>query len=186
MYSGSLGEKATGSGNVTVGGSGAQWTDSGSLTVGGSGQGTLEVQSGGKVSDTSGKLGEALNSQGTVNVDGGTWNNSGSLTVADSGSGTITITSKGYVTDTGGKIGENVGSNGLVTVQGTGSKTSTPTWYNNGSLKVGVKRHFVCKRKPIGRGDENSNDIPWSGPRKRGSDKLRFRPPSPPWLVSCV
>src|SRR5487761_1210939 len=49
-----------------------------------------------------------------------------------------------------------------------------------------VKRHFVCKPMPTERGDENSNDIPWSGPRKRGSDKLRFRPPSLPWLVSCV
>lgn len=37
-----------------------------------------------------------------------------------------------------------------------------------------VKRHFVCKRTPIDRGDENSSDIPWSGPRKLGSDRLRF------------
>ena len=49
-----------------------------------------------------------------------------------------------------------------------------------------VKRHFVCKPKPIERGDENSNDIPWSGPRKPDSDRLRFPLPSLPWLASFV
>lgn len=47
-----------------------------------------------------------------------------------------------------------------------------------------VKRHFVCKRKPIGRGDESSSCIPSSEPHKPGSDRLRFRRRSLPWLWS--
>ncbi len=49
-----------------------------------------------------------------------------------------------------------------------------------------VKRHFVCKRKPIERGDESSSDTPWSGPDKPGSDTWRFLRPSLPWLLFFV
>ncbi len=37
---------------------------------------------------------------------------------------------------------------------------------------VGVKRHFVCKLRPTGRGDENSNDTPSSGPHRPDIDTL--------------
>ena len=38
-----------------------------------------------------------------------------------------------------------------------------------------VKRHFVCKRLTIGRGDENSNGTPWSAKRTLNSDRLKSR-----------
>jgi hypothetical protein len=50
----------------------------------------------------------------------------------------------------------------------------------------GVKRHFVCKPMPTERGDESSNDTPWSGPRKPGSGRWRFLPPSLPSPGSFV
>ena len=47
--------------------------------------------------------------------------------------------------------------------------------------RMGVKRHFVCKRWTIERADESSIETPWFGTRRLNIGTSRFLLPSLPW-----
>jgi outer membrane autotransporter protein len=111
------------------------WNIGGNLNVGYSGSGTLNITSGGTVSNTAAYLGYNAGSTGTVTVDGSasTWTNSGGLLVGVYGTATLDIQNSGTVSNTIGYIGRYSGSSGTVTVDGSGS-----TWTNSSSLVVGL------------------------------------------------
>jgi T5SS/PEP-CTERM-associated repeat protein len=92
------------SGSATVDGVGSRWNNSRNLDVGVEGTGSLVVQNGGTVSNTTGALGWFSGSSGSATVDGAgsSWNNSGSLyvgggTVAAGGTGSLTAQNGGAV-----------------------------------------------------------------------------------------
>ncbi len=125
-----------GVGTVTVTGTGSTWTNSSDLIVGVSGQGTLHVEAGGQVSNSStGSIGDQGGSVGTVTVNGAgsTWTNSSELRVGNGGQGTLNIEAGGQVSNVGvGLVGFVGGSSSTATVTGTGS-----AWTNSSSLFVG-------------------------------------------------
>jgi len=119
-----------GTGTLTLTGStNIASTGSDSLTVD---EGTVDIMSGGSVSDDIGYVGYNAGSSGTVTVSGSgsTWTNSAgssvgdgvSLYIGNSGTGALLITNGGDVSATDGAIlGNNAGSAGTVTVSGTRS-----------------------------------------------------------------
>ncbi|MGY2051661.1 autotransporter domain-containing protein [Methylobacterium sp. JK268] len=126
-------------GTATVTGQGSTWTNSGNLTVGGdNGSGTLVIQDGGIVTNTTGYLGDNNHtgqvSTGTATVtgQGSTWTNTSDLFVGRHGTGALTIQNGGVVKNARGIIGGDVVAAGTVTVTGQGS-----TWFNSDELNVG-------------------------------------------------
>ena len=124
-------------GDVAPGGTGTQpdpWNVGESLAVGNSDTGTLNIESGGEVSNTTGLLGLQSGSTGsaTVSGTGSTWTNSSWLSVGFMGSGTLNVESGGEVFSTEGLLGLQTGSTGMATVSGTSSK-----WTNSDSLYIG-------------------------------------------------
>jgi T5SS/PEP-CTERM-associated repeat protein len=117
-----------------VTGDGSQWNNSDSLSVGESGMGTLNVEAGGVVSNTTGSLGFNIGASGTATVtgSGSQWNNSSSLVVGLSGTGTLNVADGGIVSNTFSVIGNFSGSTGTATVTGGGSE-----WNNSINLVVG-------------------------------------------------
>ncbi len=125
-------------GTVTVTGSGSTWTNSGQFFVGyeGTATGTLNITSGGLVTNTTGVVGcyadtAGVLGTGTVNVDAATWTNNGNLQVGNSGVGTVNISTGGSVTSYDGYVGNYVGSTGTMTVD------TDATWTNSTDLYVG-------------------------------------------------
>ena len=84
-------------------GAGATWTNSGNLFVGRNATGTLNIASGGTVSNVFGHVGGcagcSTSAFGTVTVNGAgaTWTNSAALIVGNSGTGQVTISGGGQV-----------------------------------------------------------------------------------------
>jgi T5SS/PEP-CTERM-associated repeat protein len=81
---------------VNGGGGGTQpspWVIGGNLTVGEASIGTLSIEAGGTVNDTSAFLGDLTGSNGTATVTGAgsTWTHSTHLRVGNSGTGALTI-----------------------------------------------------------------------------------------------
>ena len=99
-------------------------------TVGFTGTGSLAIEGGGGVFNSTGYVGLVAGSTGTVNVDGGTWTNSGSLYVTFWGEGGLTIVGGGSVSNGNGYVAYGSGSTGTVTVDGG-------TWTNADDLDVG-------------------------------------------------
>jgi T5SS/PEP-CTERM-associated repeat protein/autotransporter-associated beta strand protein len=121
--------------NATVTGTGSQWNVQGDLGIGiTAGNSTLNIQSGGIVTNINGFIGRSSGSTGTVTVDGSgsAWVNSSLLFIGDVGSGILTIQNGATVSNTNGYIAYNAFSSGTVTVTGAGS-----TWTNTGELTVG-------------------------------------------------
>ena len=110
------------------------WSSSTDLNVGVSGSGTLSINAGGTVNDSSGYLGIYSGAAGTATISGAgsTWTNSATLYVGFSGSGTVNVTNAGALSTYEGQIGYNSNSMGTVTIQENGS-----TWTNTGDLIVG-------------------------------------------------
>ena len=143
---------------VTVDGTGSSWTNASGLYLGLLGSGTLTIQNGGGVSNSTAFLGYYAGGTGTATVDGpgSSWTDSGSLfvgcyglggvTIQSSGgvsiakglhvgefnSGTLTVQSGGTVSNTEGWIGKWINGSGTVTVDGAGS-----SWTNSESLTIG-------------------------------------------------
>ena len=133
-WRGCLGYDGSGSGEVTVSGTGSTWTNTSYLYVGNSGTGTLSITNGGAVSNTTGYLGYYMSGSGEVTVSGigSTWTNSEYLRVGEMGAGVLSITDGGAVSSANGYLGLNNSSSGEVTVSGDGSN-----WTNSGDLCVG-------------------------------------------------
>jgi T5SS/PEP-CTERM-associated repeat protein len=103
------------------------WIIDGNLVVGFDGNGTLEITTGGIVSNNVGYIGRVAGSNGLVTVSGAgsQWNNASSLYVGDNGKGTLNITAGGFVSNAESAIiGIYAGRTGVVTVSGAGSQ-----WY---------------------------------------------------------
>jgi T5SS/PEP-CTERM-associated repeat protein len=94
------GNASTCSGTATVTGVGSQWTNSDSFFVGYTHGGTLTIEAGGQVSNTTGYLGRDSDSTGTAAVTGvsSKWTSDGYLYVGYDGSGSLTISGGGLVT----------------------------------------------------------------------------------------
>ncbi len=130
-----IGSGSNSEGTVTVSGSGSSWVNTAALTVGGSEAiGTLTVENGGIVSNTTGTIGSLPGSKGTVTVggSGSSWVNSEHLTIGNSGTAALTIANGGMVSNTFGSIGSRSGGEGTVTVRGMGSN-----WGMSEDLHIG-------------------------------------------------
>ncbi len=128
------------------------WIIDGNLVVGFDGNGTLEITTGGIVSNNVGYIGRVAGSNGLVTVSGAgsQWNNASSLYVGDNGKGTLNITAGGVVSNAESAIiGIYAGSTGMVTISGTGSQWYVATastearqygfivgHYGNGTLEI--------------------------------------------------
>jgi outer membrane autotransporter protein len=123
-----------GKGTVTVEDAGSTWTSSGKLTIAERADGTLDIASGGVVSNTVGMVGQWEGVSGTVTVDGAgsKWINTASLTVGDYGTGALNVSAGGFVTNGDANLGVRAGSSGTASVDGAGSK-----WTTAGNLVVG-------------------------------------------------
>ena len=129
--SGAIGSGATDSGTLQVL-SGGVLTNSASLFVGRNGSGTLQISGTGSVFNTLGRIAAgATASTGLAQISGGTWTNSSSLDVGYFGNGTLEISGTGSVSNTIGIIGNVVLSTGRAVVSGG-------TWTNSGNLAVGL------------------------------------------------
>lgn len=132
-------------GIVTVSGQDANgnastWTGASDIVIGEFGSGTLNITSGGQVSNQSGWIGSSAGSQGIVTVSGigangvaSTWTNNGDLLVGNDSNGTLNIADGGKVVSVGGHIGANSDGVGQMLVSGTGS-----LWENSGRINVGL------------------------------------------------
>lgn len=146
-----------GTGIATVHGNDSQWNNSGFLVVGNFGHGTLNIEAGGFVSNTSSQLGSDFESIGVANVtgSGSQWNNSSSLSVGQFGHGTLNIAMGGVVSNSIGRIGDQAGSTGVATVSGSGAQ-----WNNSSSLIVGSSGFGELT---IGSGGVVSNELGYIG-----------------------
>ncbi len=139
-----VGSLSSGSGEVTVAGSGASLDCTGTLTVGKGGQGMLLVGDDGEVNCGSARIGQQLGANGQVTITGigSMLAISGTLDVGLSGQGTVSVLdggamlSEGFATiGTFGVFpGDESGGNGEVTVAGPAS-----TWIHDGDLHVGFQ-----------------------------------------------
>jgi T5SS/PEP-CTERM-associated repeat protein len=105
---GIIGDAHGSTGSVTLTGSGSQWNisgdhNSGSLEVGNAGTGTLTINAGTQVTDTTACIGCSAGGNGTVIVNGNgnansaEWSTSQSLSVGVNGTGSLTIENGGLV-----------------------------------------------------------------------------------------
>ncbi|WP_168205985.1 S-layer family protein [Geobacter sp. FeAm09] len=127
----------TSSGDISPATDPSTWTSSTAAYIGyNTGDGSLGIDGGSTVTDSTARLGYAAGKTGTATVDGSgsKWTNSSGLTLGYYGTGTLTITNGASVTggSSGFSLGLYAGSNGSVTVNGTGS-----TWSSSGPLNVG-------------------------------------------------
>lgn len=131
-----LGDSPGSTGDATVSGNGSWWSNSSALYIGREGTGTLNIESGGRITDAAGFLGWGIGSTGEVTVTGAgsMWSNNSGLYVGREGSGTLKIQAGGTVINYLGIsiLGESLGSTGEVTVTGTDSH-----WTNRRYLIVG-------------------------------------------------
>jgi fibronectin-binding autotransporter adhesin len=96
--------------------------------------GTLNIQSGGTVSNTHGQIGVTGGSSGaaTITGSGSQWNNTSELYVGHTGNGTLNLLSGGTVSSAYSFIGYDTASVGSATVNGIGSQ-----WTNTNNLYAG-------------------------------------------------
>ena len=126
-------------GDVDPGGADTQpdpWVVGGNLYVGKTGTGTLNVETGGVVSNTHGYIGNSSSSTGTAMItgSGSQWNNSSLLFVGRAGNGTLNVEAGSVVSNTYGYIGHYADSTGTATITGTNSQ-----WNNSIELRVGYE-----------------------------------------------
>lgn len=129
-----LGDGPIDSGNLLVSGSGT--LTSSFLAVGNSGTGTVTVQSGGALSNSSANIANLSGSNGVVLVEGpdSRWTTGMFFNVGYSGAGALTIRTGGRVSSEFGYVGTAGGSNGLVLVDGVGS-----VWTGSSGIHIGER-----------------------------------------------
>ncbi len=132
---GVIGSNAGSVGTVTVTGAGSSWSSESSMTAGDSGNGTLTIEKGGSVTDTTGYIGYSASGSGSVTVTGAdsTWTNNANLFVGRAGMGELDILEGGSVTNIyAAYVGYNAGSTGTATVSGANS-----SWISSSLIYVG-------------------------------------------------
>jgi len=129
----------TGSAIITVQ-TGGQWINSDFLRVGSSGTTTLNITSGGQVSDTIGDMASATGSAAVVSVSGvgSSWINSQYLSVATSGNASLTISGGGLVQSSIGFIGNTATAVGSMLVSAAGSRYIDSDFLSVGDLGKGT------------------------------------------------
>lgn len=118
---GFIGNDATATGSATITGAGSTWSCTGNLSIGLNGSGTLNINSGGAVSNVLGLIGWGTLSHGQVNVSAGsTWTCTGNTYVGLSGSASLSILTGGTVRIGGSKlvIANSTGSSGQLYLSG--------------------------------------------------------------------
>lgn len=135
-----IGMQAGASGEVHVKDTGSIWDIGtifrGNLTIGSYGNGSLYIENGGSVINSSGYIGQYANSVGEVNVSGAnsTWMNTDNLLIGNGGSGTLNIEDGGSVSNMEAFVGYGEGAIGTITVTGANS-----AWTNSEDLFVGYR-----------------------------------------------
>ncbi|MDQ7969489.1 MAG: autotransporter domain-containing protein [Oxalicibacterium faecigallinarum] len=133
---GYVGHAANATAVATVTGANSLWENGLELFIGfdDTATGTLNIEDGGKVKNTTGYVGYAEDATGTVNVNGinSAWENAGPLYVGLYGSGTLNVSQGGSVSNTYGYVGATIGGVSSATVTGAGSN-----WTNSLRLYVG-------------------------------------------------
>jgi len=135
---GELGDTSSSAGSTIVTGEGSMWTNTRELYVGRRGSGTLMIDSGGKVTNRTGYVGDFGSSGNTATVTvrghGSMWTNSNDLYVGRNSHGTnaLTIEAGGQVSNITGYLGYWAHVMATATVTGEGS-----SWANEGELYVG-------------------------------------------------
>jgi outer membrane autotransporter protein len=104
------------------------------ILLGISGAGTLNIDSGGQLTNITTTIGSGALSSGTAVIsDANTvWNMSGNLTVGGVGAGTLVMSTGGVVNNAIGDIGAQTTSSGTAVLDGTGTQ-----WNNSGDLIIG-------------------------------------------------
>lgn len=169
-----------GIGTATVEGSGSEWRTANSLQVGSLGQGTLNVERGGRVSDTNGYVGRYASGYGVANVDGNdsAWVSGEALVVGFEGQGTLNVTAGGTVRDRDGIVGREAGSVGIARIDGAGS-----SWQHDADLLVGYKGRGSLD---IGNGGQVVNTAGWLGSAARSSGRVTVDGPGSAWRNSST
>ncbi len=154
---GRIGLSAGSKGEVTISGSGSEWNNTSSVFVGTSGAGTLIVEDGGRVTNTTGFVGRNSGSTGvaTVRGPGAHWDLSSSIFVGSTGTGTLNVEEGGLVSNTAGYIGFNSGSTGLAMVTGNDAR-----WSHSSSLYVG---YFGSGSLTVDNGGKVANSVGYIG-----------------------
>ena len=138
----SIGGNLTGTGTVTVDGSGASWTSATTLYVGNVGSGSLTVTNGGAFTNASTYVGRLADGVGSATVTGAgsTWSSSASCQIGATGTGELMV-SLGAAVSMHGRcdVGANIGGFGTITVSDAGS-TLVAT---NNALRVGYNGDAV-------------------------------------------
>ncbi|MET4262191.1 T5SS/PEP-CTERM-associated repeat protein [Bradyrhizobium sp. S3.12.5] len=152
------GDQAGSTGTVTVAGTGSILTTTGignQVVIGNFGTASLQILSGGAVSDANGVVGQNTGGVGTVTVDGlgSTWTNTSTLTVGTQGTGTLALSNQGQATAAGVLIGV-AGGTGTVSLTGH-SGVSTAGAVNvgftgTGTLTVASNSSLVSSGGAIG------------------------------------
>ena len=131
-----------GAGFATVTGAGSTWNNSADLSIGvafatngfSASDGTMTIDSGGRVTSSTAEIGVQANNHGKVTVSGtgSTWANSGDIAVGQSGFGAVEVTGGATVTDFRTHLGFFPLATGTVTVSDPSS-----SWTAGGSFIIG-------------------------------------------------
>ena len=134
-----VGDGSGSEGSVMVTGEDSVWDIDGAVHVGASGAGTITIENGGSVANTSGSVGVNSGSSGTVTVAGAgsTWENRVDLLIAGAGNGVLKIIDGAEVHNTYARIGNGADAEGSVEVKGQGSAWRNSAWLQVGNIGKG-------------------------------------------------
>lgn len=167
--SGNLGGYSTASiGSAVVTGAGSKWANSSSLYVGGFGRGSLSVEAGAQVTNTTAYLGYKSDAAGSATVTGvgSKWANSSSLYVGYAGHGTLSVSDGGQVTakslsiDSVSSVNLHVSGNDMLVM---GNATTTGALTNNGKINLYADSSLMTGMQYSPITDFRKRAIIWTG-----------------------
>jgi len=167
---GSTAGAGTGSGFVTVSGTGSKFTSDGGMNVGNWSNGTLVISAGGSVTASLSNIAYADGVTGSVTVTGqnSQWILNGSLDVGFGGKGTLEVTHGGFVSSRLTYIGANSSPQlSSVTVSHTGSRWTTQSLYiggqGRGQLRITDGGFVSSAASAIGLSSGSTGDVTITG-----------------------
>ncbi len=129
----SIGTNPNSNGTALLNGVAATWLNVFDATIGNSGTGLMTIQNGAQLFSTDVFIGNAVSSNGTLNVTGpGSNLTADNIFIGNSGIGILTIQNGSEVDSTTAVLGSNIGSVGSVFVQDIGSQ-----WLNAANITIG-------------------------------------------------
>ena len=129
-----IGSASTGTGSLSLDGSGTYWENGGDFRAGVSGSGSVSLTNGAQIANNYAYFGRDSAASASILVDGtgSSWTNTGDLYVGEFGTVDLTISNGAAFSNSEGYIGYDTASSGTVTVSGSGS-----SWTNTSDLYVG-------------------------------------------------